>query len=104
MQRPGSRAEKKQYERGSEVGRYSGEIEESGATQRYRVELKAGQSYRIEVMGSDTGQGTLPDPGLQGGVSFAAAAGYFSHLDGFGEMEDFFESFLLAADAGIDGA
>ena len=57
-----------------------------------------------EASGPADGSHYADDAGGQGGVSVVDAAEYFSHLDGFGEMEDFFESFVHAADAGIDGA
>ena len=44
----------------------TGEIEFDGDRDWFAVELEAGQTYRIDLEGSDTGGGTLPDPWLVG--------------------------------------
>ena len=44
----------------------TGEIELDGDRDWFAIELEAGQTYRIDLEGSDTGGGTLPDPWLVG--------------------------------------
>lgn len=44
----------------------AGEIERPGDTDRFAVTLAAGTLYRVDVRGSETGQGTLADPYLLG--------------------------------------
>ena len=44
----------------------AGEIELPGDTDRFAVTLAAGTLYRVDVRGSETGQGTLADPALRG--------------------------------------
>ena len=44
----------------------TGEIETSGDRDWFAVELEAGRTYRIDLRGSPTGDGTLSDPRLYG--------------------------------------
>ena len=47
-------------------GSASGEIEYAGEVDWYRVDLEAGSVYQIDLKGSPTGDGTLPDPFFRG--------------------------------------
>ena len=47
-------------------GSVTGEIERSGDRDWFAVTLAAGRQYRIDLEGSETGVGTLPDPYLRG--------------------------------------
>ena len=44
----------------------TGEIDYKGDSDWFKVTLEAGTPYQVDVKGADTGDGTLPDPHLQG--------------------------------------
>ncbi|NNE52602.1 MAG: DUF4214 domain-containing protein [Sulfitobacter sp.] len=47
----------------------TGEVEAPGDTDRFTVTLNAGTTYQINLLGADTGSGTLTDPFLVGAFS-----------------------------------
>ena len=47
-------------------GTATGEIEQTGDSDWFAVTLEAGKTYRVDLKGKDTGDGTLEDPYLNG--------------------------------------